>query len=374
MKVNILSTRPKRCGIGITNQYTIEGMEPFLKKNNISKKRIFIKHPFSKNILYFMWLGWKTARKCDLIHIHYNHDCFGKIGRFYGFQNFFTYLFASTTHKPIITTFHENPDLSRSSKLRKTLYKWLSWSPLHISKKVIVTTSRTKKQLIEQYGISESKIWLLPLGSFKDVKAVPKRIAKEELGLEEKKIITLFGFIDTNKGHHRIMDIIKDLPESYHFLIAGDARTKKGKQYKKRLLNQLIKNGLEDKITFFGSVKRRQFPWIIGATDILVFPYDNITSSLALTTAISYRKPILTSDIEPFKIFKKQHGSIILFDLRNRNDLLKKIQQLTTSNQLKKKLSKEMRLFIKKNNWYKIGKKQIEIYKIFSPTHALCVS
>ncbi len=337
-------------------------MQPYLKEDNARINRIYIDNPSSKNIFGFMALAFKTGLSCDIIHIHYNHDCFGKIGRLHGFQNLIVYPILKLFRKPIITTFHENPDLSLASKTKKTFYKAINWAPLKLSRYIIVTTERTKELLVNQMKVPDGKIAVLPLGSFKRVKKMRKQVAKEKLGLQKKKIIVLFGFIDENKGHHLILDVLRDLPYSYHLLIAGEARNSKGKKYREHLLDLIEEYNIMDRVTFFGYAERKHFPLIMGAADLIVYPYSDITSSLALTTAISYKKPILTSDIEPFKLFNKEHKCTEVFRLDDGNDLILKIKGIIKSNTIQQKLRKKMEKFINNFNWNKIGKEMIDIY------------
>src|SRR3990167_1846614 len=149
MKVNVVSTKPDNCGIGITNQYTIDGMKPYLKSNGITLTRVFIDYPFSKNPFYFVQLAFQAIRYCDIVHVHYNHDCFGKFWKVYGLQNFIFYPILKLFNKPIITTFHEHPDLPEKG-LRRRFYYILNYCPLKLSNHVIVTTARTRDQILKQ--------------------------------------------------------------------------------------------------------------------------------------------------------------------------------------------------------------------------------
>lgn len=355
MKVNIISTRPENCGIGATNDYLVEGMKPHLKDGTIELNQIYIEKPFSCNPFYFMKLAFQAIKNCDIIHVHYNHDCFGRLGKYYGFGNIFFYPILKLSGKPIITTFHEQPDLSNSSVIRKLFYNLLNWAPLNLSNMILTTTKKTKVLLIKG-GRQGSKIGVLPLGASKETKKV--KLTQCPGGIKKnKKIITLFGFINPNKGHHKIIEILDRLPDDYLFLIAGDARSKEGQAYKTKLKEMMDSHNFE-KILFYGNIKKDEHPLIMGISDLIIFPYSDITSSLALTTAISYKKPILTSDIEPFKAFQKEHGCIETFKLNDKNDLKKKIIQCIGNNKRKK----EMEKFIKDYNWDKLGQHQLNIY------------
>lgn len=354
MKVNILSTMPISCGIGFTNDYLKEGMKPHLQKSDIEVDQIYIKNPLSKNPFYFTKLALLTGRDCDLVHVHYNHDCFGKFKKYHGFQNLIVYpVLKKVCKKRVITTFHEQPDLTGSSRLRKLFYKFINWAPLTMSDIIITTTDRAKELLLG-FGLPSSKIYVLPLGCFKKVKR-PRSI------ITNKKMITLFGFVDNNKGHDKVVRALRRLPKNYTFLIAGAPRTDKGESYYDKVKQMIIKYGLEERVIHLGGhVDKPLIPIIMAMSDVLIFPYSDITSSLSLTTAISYKRPIITSDIFPFKEFHEAHGCTELFKLNSIADLRRKIVKIVRNNLRKG----EMEKFIRNNNWEEIGRKQLMLYQL----------
>ena len=171
MKVSIISTAPPtKCGIGITNSFLMGGMQDFFNTKDLSEVGVElypIEKPASLNPFYFIGLAFKTAgnlSKGDIIHIQYNHDCFGTIGKkINGFQNIFFYPILKFLNARIVTTFHEVTDLSGSSTLKKVLYRMLNFCPVHMSNHIIVTTKKSKELLISQDNLSSNKITIIPL-------------------------------------------------------------------------------------------------------------------------------------------------------------------------------------------------------------------
>lgn len=368
MKVNIISTAPPtKCGIGLTNHFLMRGMQEYLKTEDLTNKDIHfypIKKPSTLNPFYFINLALKS-KNTDVIHVQYNHDCFGTINKsINGFQNLFFYPILKLSKAKIVTTFHEVSDLSSANFLRKMFYKILNFCPLNFSDHIIVTTKLAKNLIMSQEGINKNKISVIPLGAFKGYTKIDKQIAKHMLGIPvHTKIITLFGFIDSNKGHDKILDILPDLGDNAHFLIAGDARSVKGEEYLRYLKNKINQNNLQSQVTFYGFVKEDDQQKIISASDVVVYPYNNITSSLALTTVISYKVPIVTSNIKPFIEFYKTHHCISICDVNNKKELISKIKGLLKNEKLSKNILFNQKVFIDNFNWEEIAHKTIDIYQ-----------
>lgn len=371
MKINIVSTAPPtQCGIGITNYFLMGGMKKYLKAEDLASKDIHlypISNPHSVNPFYFINLIRKT-KKCDVLHIQYNHDCFGSIGKsLNGFNNFFVYMIAKVNGPKIVTTFHEVSDLSGAGILRKLFYKIINFCPLHLSNHIIVTTNRAKQMIVSQDNINPSKISVIPLGAIPKAEKLGKnearKILHDKFGIPlNRKIITLFGFIDGNKGHDKI---IKALPylENFHFLIAGSSRSKKGDAYFDNLVHLIHGLNLDGRVTFYGFVESKDFPLIMGASDLVVYPYSDITSSLALTTSISYNVPVITSAIQPFIDFNNQFDCIYPVDVSNTSQIIKSVKYLLSPKGPAKKLIENQKAFIAKFNWVEIAKQTIDVYK-----------
>ena len=261
-----------------------------------------------------------------------------------------------------MTTFHEISNLSKATPLKKLFYRILNYFPLNLSEHIIVTTEEAKKLIMFQDKISPDKISVIPLGAMSKVKKMDKTSAREILGIPvDAKVITQFGFIDNNKGHDKILGVINKLSNTY-FIIAGSARSSKGENYLITLKNQIEVEGIHKRVKFLGFINEEGYSTIMGASDIVVFPYSNITSSLALTTTISYNIPILTSDIKPFQEFRKKFGGIITIDVNNQNLLLLSLQSMLYNKRIINPILKNQKAFIDTFSWKEIAKQTMDVY------------
>ena len=348
-KKTILSTSPVgTCGIGITNGYLYDE----IKKMGVTLTLITKQQ--SINPLNFYCYAVNAGKKGELVHVQYNNDCFGRLGRFHGFMNPITYMTLNALDKKVITTIHELPEKATIG------YKALFFFPTKFSDHLIVTTNKTKERLVKDYNVKEEKISVIPLGTKTPVTIIPKEKAKKALGLTNKRVITLHGFVEPNKGHLTVIKALKHLPENYIFLIAGGTHSKKGEDYLKEIKES--SKEFPERIKITGITTKEQLPIIIGASDVLVFPYHSITSSLAWTTCMPFRVPIITSDIQPFKEFNQMNGCTMLFHENNDKELAHKIKLLIEGYSFRKKVLSRINVFEKDYSWKKIAEKTMKVY------------
>ncbi len=92
---------------------------------------------------------------------------------------------------------------------------------------------------------------------------------REELGLEDKKIIVSVGRLVHRKGQDFLIDalpiIARDVP-SVHLLLVGEG------PYRAELQKRAIARGVLDRITFIGRVQYAELPEYICAGDVFAMP------------------------------------------------------------------------------------------------------
>ncbi|MBU1180227.1 glycosyltransferase family 4 protein [Patescibacteria group bacterium] len=99
--------------------------------------------------------------------------------------------------------------------------------------------------------------------------AKPYKNARQELGLENKKIILSLGRLVKRKGQEKIIKllprILREEPSAI-FVIAGDG------EYKEKLEELVRELKLENKVIFLGKVPEKELPNLYSGCDIFVLP------------------------------------------------------------------------------------------------------
>lgn len=153
--------------------------------------------------------------------------------------------------------------------------------------KLIVHTHREKSQL--KYLYNFDKIYVHPL-SFTDVKerTEPEKrdLLNKEFQLRESdKVIAIYGFISSYKGHMTAIDALKKLPYDYKLLIVGAshpgsiANFNPIDDYLADLLGRIEHLKLSKRVVFAGSVSDEMMMDIMRSVDVSIFPYVEVGQS-----------------------------------------------------------------------------------------------
>ena len=158
----------------------------------------------------------------------------------------------------------------------------------------IVHLNSSKKELSAEFNINENKIYVAYHGIY-----TPEgfQIGKE-VGDRVYKRIILFGTQNRYKGADILMKALTLLPKEYlnriRVKILGRTDTDlyeeykdKAKEYNVEWINQFVPSS--------------ELYTAIGNSDLILLPYRKISQSGVLLLALSYRKPILTSDLPSFR-------------------------------------------------------------------------
>ena len=350
IEINFITSWNTKCGIAETSRFLVNELE---KHEDIQTNIFPVKKSGTKNPFYYIKL-LKNIGKNQITHIQYHSDLFSPFiaGFSLGYFPMVIFLLKFWRKNKIIITVHE---IDPNSMLDKINIKFLNLS------NKLITHNRNSISSMEKNGIKKEKLFLIPLGTSKS-KILDKTLCKKKLGIPNKKILTIFGFINLNKGHDLLIDILPELGEDYILIIAGASRTKEQIEYKSYLKDKISSAGLQDRVKFLGFVDKKKLQVVANATDIFLYPYRWIASSAALNTAISYHIPTITSDLDYFKEIKNKYGCITLFKSENKLDLLEKIDELLKNNEKQEHLKEKCRYFNRKTSWESVGNKTKKLY------------
>ena len=171
---------------------------------------------------------------------------------------------------------------------------------------IFVHTPKMKDQLVQDFGVREEKICVIPFGTY-DV--VPKSSlssaeAKQRLGLQTSdRTILFFGRITPYKGIDLLVDAfarISNHNESYRLLIAGEAMKESERQWQN--VQQTIEQSPMKKqvLQHIRHIGDSEIELYFKAADVLVLPYTQIFQSGVLFMAYSFGLPVIATDVGSF--------------------------------------------------------------------------
>jgi D-inositol-3-phosphate glycosyltransferase len=224
---------------------------------------------------------------------------------------------------------------------------------------LIVHNQSSLNVLNDKLDVSVPKI-IIPHGNY-----LPFIDEVSDLKTEKSEKFTLlfFGQIKKIKGLDVLLHALKFVKErgcQVELIIAGKA-WKSDLNYYINLIKDL---NLEDVVTTdFRYIPDEEVAGFYTKADLVVLPYRQIYQSGVLLLTLSYGKPVLCSDLEPFKEIIIDNSTGFLFESGNPRDLAEKIENIILDKNCLSKVASATNLMIRdKFDWIKIGSLTKEFY------------
>lgn len=268
---------------------------------------------------------------------------------------------------PLIVTIH---DLSYfyypEEFLKKDLYQLKNWTKYSVekAKKVIAVSKTTKKDLMKWYNLPEEKIEVIYNG-FEKLKIknlgfdLPDGRQDKNLKLKIKNYLLFVGTLQPRKNLLVLIDAFDKFVKTnkdFKLIITG----KKGWLYEK--IFQKVKDlKLEKKIVFTDHVSDDKLTWLYKNAFCLIMPSLYEGFGIPLLEAMSNNCPVISS----FSSSLPEIGgdACLYFDPQDSDDLLDKINQLITNEQLRNDLVQKGKERVRLFSWKKSAEETLKVIK-----------
>jgi len=235
-------------------------------------------------------------------------------------------------------------------------------------RKLWVHAFENKSRLINEFGIKESKIYVIPHGNFSFYKRhfpdVPPKKAREILGInEDERIVLFFGSIRKYKGLEyliRAFPAVASSIKNCRLIIAGEPLY--GEFLYQRLIDKL---GIREKVILcFKFIPMREISVFFNASDVVVLPYIECTQSGLVQLALSFGKPVVATRIGGLPEVVEEGKNGYLVPPGDEFELGKAIVKLLSNNEALNEMSRyALYLSETKYSWSKIAKEAIKLYE-----------
>lgn len=233
--------------------------------------------------------------RCDLVHIQHQYFLFGgvapwkcRIGRL-----------LRRIERPIVMTAHEFVEPTggplRGGAIALT-------NRLHFGspavRSILVHTEWDRARLA-RFGPNGDRACVVRHG-VPTAPALPARDeARRALGLEDRFVVTVFGFLSRRKGHAVAVEALRQMPPDAVLLLAGGRHPDDRTGYVADLEARIDAAGVRERCRVTGYLDEDAVRTVMSATDIVLAPFAESSGSGSLAMAFACRKPILASDIAP---------------------------------------------------------------------------
>jgi len=233
--------------------------------------------------------------------------------------------------------------------------------------RIVAHNKWSAKELLNKVGVPQKKISIIPHGNYvRSLGQVPdKLVARDQLGIKKSgKVLLCFGQIKKVKGLDLLLSALPEVIERHPdtiLVIAGKLWKDDYSRYKRIIEKYGLKPFCIEEIRY---IPNKEVALYYAAADIVVLPYRRIYQSGVLLMAMSYGKPVLTSDLEGMKEIVRDNHTGFLFETENIKSLSDRLNDiLSDSTKMKLVASNGYDLIKTEFSWKKVGAMTAECYK-----------
>lgn len=268
----------------------------------------------------------------DIIHLH----SFG----FYLYDPII-YILYSLSRRKIAVTIHDVQKFKQSKN-----FKFIDKICLSLTKVIIVHNHETAKNLFKYLGIT--RVSVIPHGNY-----TPFIKKKKDIDLDQHIKLLFIGQIKKVKGVEILLkayEIAKMKRKELELTIVGKISDYSNEETRE-IENICIRMGVKYVFKFLSDDEMEEY---LNESSIVILPYKKIYQSGIILHAISYARPVICSDIPPFKNFIEKYRCGKLFvseDYINLSEVLINISKA----EIKRFENSIHNQILKESDWYKIG-------------------
>ena len=158
-----------------------------------------------------------------------------------------------------------------------------------------------QKTELSRYGVPASKIRVIPI-YIPECHAGADQVVgfKKRYGLEEKRIITLVGFVLERKRYDRVLELLPDLPPDVVVCVLGGINGPASEKYLATLQDRACQLGVSSRFVVTGYLPDLEMNAGLLSADVFVAPYEEVTSSASVARCIGAGAPIVAGKCPTF--------------------------------------------------------------------------
>jgi D-inositol-3-phosphate glycosyltransferase len=240
-----------------------------------------------------------------------------------------------------------------------------------LSDHILVHTEKMKSELLEDFGVPEKAISIIPFGVNNVVpdSSHTSEDARKLLGFGSgEKIILFYGSIRPYKGLEYLVTAFQKIAskdKNYRLVIAGEEK-KGSEEYLREILKSVESGpGREQVIQKIEFISDEDTELYFKAADVSVLPYKLVFQSGVLFLSYGFGLPVIASDVGSFRdeIIEGETGFVCKPD--DAEDLAQVIEKYFASDLYRNLDNRraEVRNFVNtKNSWEVVGNITFNIY------------
>lgn len=229
---------------------------------------------------------------------------------------------------------------------------------------LICHTQQAKKQLVGDFSMDPDKLTVIPHGPlFHDSERQSVKASRARLSLPRSSVLVLWqGIIRPYKGIEFLLDAWQKVPHNGDalLLIAGTGETRVLEGVKRQVARLGLQNSVRLDLRFIPDEELSSY---YQASDILVFPYREVTTSGAFMTALTYHKAMVVTKLPAFEEVLNGTDAVLSVDYGDTKGFAEALTQLIRDPNKRERLAQASRTWdLSENSWARIARETRRCY------------
>jgi glycosyltransferase involved in cell wall biosynthesis len=270
---------PRRCGIATFTRDLIDSIARYAEVFVAALEESPDQHRYSSRVRMtvrrdrphdYVALADRLNAEADVVNLQHEYGLFG------GEDGRYVLALARELRVPLVTTLHTV--LKRPTASQRAIVRDLA----RFSTRLVVINSRALSFLTAEYGISESKVSVIPHG-IPDLPLVDPETRKPAFGLQGRRVLLSFGLLSPSKGFEHAIRALPTVAAAHPdviYVIAGSTHPgelrERGESYRQALQTLAGELGVSNHLRFIDRfLSTEELSELLLAADVYVAPYPN---------------------------------------------------------------------------------------------------
>ena len=268
---------------------------------------------------------------------------------------------------PIVVTIHDVSYIDRPDYLPKARAMQLRLTVRNTVKraaKVVTISEFSRQRIAETYDIDPDSIAVTPLASQRHFRPMNREVAlrqvQERLGFDRPFILNV-GDLHPRKNQIGLIrafrELIRERPELPHMLVMAGKHT----WFAPRVLEEVRRSGVEDRILLTKFVDDDFLPTLYNACELFVFPSFYEGFGLPVIEAMACNRPVVCSSATALP--EVAEGAALLFEPHSTAQQMRAMRDVLLDEELRSRMEKKSRQRAKAFDWRETARMTLDVYR-----------
>lgn len=295
----------------------------------------------------------------DLVHIQHEYHAFGGVAPW---KCTVGDLMSRIT-RPVVMTVHEYVHPGGSPAMRAGLAISNRRHFRHRAIRAWLVHTEIDRQRMLQAGHADRSVRRIAHGVPRPPDLPDRQQARDRLGLGDRFVVTIPGYISRRKGHLAALEALAGLDEQVLLLIAGGKHPDDTTPYAKEVEARASAAGLSHRVRITGFLERGEWLAALAATDLVLSPATECSGSGSLTQAMACRKPVVATAIPAHQeICRDTPGALHLVEPGDPAALAEALRTLSSDRSARERLIEGAVRYAQSHSFARMAGEVVHVY------------